>query len=41
MSIATKTAVANILRQLNQGFFTQSEAYHLISNVYFEGHKHA
>jgi hypothetical protein len=41
MSLATKTAVATVLRRYHEGFYTRSEAYHLISNIYYEEHKHA
>ena len=40
MSIATKTAVAYVLRQYNQGLLTQSEAYHRISEIYYNLHTH-
>jgi hypothetical protein len=34
MSIQTKTALAIILRQLNQGILTRSEAYQAICDMY-------
>jgi hypothetical protein len=40
MSIATKTAVALVLRQYNQGLLTRSDAYHRISEVYYNLHAH-
>ncbi len=40
MSLATKTAVAVILRQYNQGLLSRSDAYHRISDVYYNLHSH-
>lgn len=40
MSVATKTEIAIILRQYNQGLLTRSEAYHRISEVYYNLHSH-
>ena len=34
MSLSTKTQLATILRQVNQGLFTREQAYHLISDLY-------
>lgn len=35
-----KTALATILRRLNQGLLTPSEAYHAICNLHLTGAHH-
>ena len=41
MTTATKTAIATILRQVAQGFLTKEEAYHFITEVYYQQMKHS
>ena len=37
MSIATRTTIANIIRQHNQGLLSDTDAYHAICNLIAQG----
>ncbi len=36
MAIQLRTKLATIIRRYNQGFLTESEAYHAVCNLYAE-----